>query len=197
MRSFQPEKVPRPPEFAPFTLDPARPLDVEIGCGVGLHPIRYARAHPERDLIAFERTSEKFEKFSGRLKTHPPLPNLRPVHGDAIAWITHGLKPQSVDQYFLLYPNPYPKEGQRNLRFHEMPFFTQIKATLKPGGMFTMATNERFYAEESKARMLGTWGFTLVSEEVLGADFVPRTHFEKKYLARGLPCWNQVFRQLA
>lgn len=194
MRAFHPEKVPVPPDFKPFAIDPGKPLDVEIGCGVGFHPLHYARAHPERHLIAFERTSEKFEKFLGRLRTHEPLPNLTPIHGDGIAWVTHGIKPRTVDRYFLLYPNPYPKESQRNLRFHEMPFFAYLKETLKPSGLVTVATNERFYAEECRERMLGTWGFELLSERVLKQGDEARTHFEKKYLARGLSCFDQVYR---
>lgn len=197
MREFHPEKVPVPPNFKPLPINPSRPLDIEIGCGVGFHPLCYARQHPERNLIAFERTTEKFTKFLGRLAHHEALPNLLPIHGDAIAWITHGVPKNSVDRYFLLYPNPYPKESQRNLRFHEMPFFAQIKATLKPGGRLTLATNAKFYAEGALAKITDDWGMALVSEAVLKGreGHQPRTHFEKKYLARGEPCWNLEFRK--
>ena len=195
MRAFDPKKVPVPPDFRPFVLEPGRPLDVEIGCGVGYHPVHYAKANPGRRLIAFERTTEKFEKFLGRIRGHAPLPNLTPVHGDAVAWITHGFGPAQVDRYFLLYPNPYPKESQRNLRFHEMPFLAHLTRTLKPGGTFTVATNERFYLDDSRARMREVWGYELVEERALPSAEAPRTHFEKKYLGRGQPCWNQVFRR--
>ena len=195
MRSFHPEKVPVPPDFQPFDIDPAKPLDVEIGCGVGFHPVHYARAHPERQLIAIERTSEKFEKFLGRIRGHAPLPNLIPVHGDAVAWITHGIRPASVDRYFLLYPNPYPKESQRNLRFHEMPFFAQLRATMKPGGTITIATNEKFHADEARERLTTYWEMKLVEVRILDPSESPRTHFEKKYLARGEACFNLVFKR--
>jgi tRNA (guanine-N7-)-methyltransferase len=195
MRVFSPDKVPIPKDFMPFRLDPNAPLDVEIGCGVGFHPLRYARLHPERQLIAFERTSEKFAKFQGRLARHEPLPNLLAIHGDAIAWIAHGLKAEQVDRYFLLYPNPYPKESQRNLRFHEMPFFSHLLHTMKPSATLTLATNERFYAESAREALVGRWGMKLLEEAILGGKAEPRTHFEKKYLARGDLCWNFEFKK--
>ncbi len=43
------------------------PLDIEIGCGVGMHPLLYASAHPERFLIAIEKTREKFGKFAKKI----------------------------------------------------------------------------------------------------------------------------------
>lgn len=171
------------------------PLDVEIGCGVGFHPLKYARENPGRQLIAFERTKEKFAKFESRLAHHDSLPNLKPVHGDAIAWITHGLQAAQVDRYFLLYPNPYPKESQRNLRFHAMPFFSFLLSTLKPGGSLTLATNMKFYAEEAKHSFTEEWGMTLISEKQIEPQAAPRTHFEKKYLARGEPCFDFLFQK--
>ncbi|MGZ3695160.1 MAG: SAM-dependent methyltransferase [Bdellovibrionota bacterium] len=174
-------------------LDPALPLDVEIGCGVGFHPLRYAQENPGRQLVAFERTAEKFEKFQGRLAHHIALPNLIPIHGDAIPWLTHALKPSSVERYFILYPNPYPKESQRNLRFHEMPFFSVIVETMKVGGTLTLATNMEFYRDDARKKIVGEWGLKLLSEELIASDSKPRTHFEKKYLLRGERCWNLVF----
>lgn len=194
MREFRTEKVPLPKDFRPFWRAGV-PFDVEIGCGVGFHPLHYARLHPERHLVAFERTKEKFAKFQGRIQGHDPIPNLTPIHGDAIPWIAHGLTRESVDRYFLLYPNPYPKESQSNLRFYRMPFFAHLRETLKRGGTLTLATNEAFYASEAREEIPYVWGMEIVEDRALSSDEKPRTHFEKKYLARGELCRNLVFRK--
>ncbi|HEY8278503.1 MAG TPA: SAM-dependent methyltransferase [Bdellovibrionota bacterium] len=193
MRHFEPRKVPMPPDFRKLPVDPDRPLDVEIGCGVGFHPLRYARMNPDRQIIAFERTSAKFARFEGRIRNHPELPNLFAIHGDAVAWISHGFAPESVDRYFLLYPNPYPKESQKNQRFHSMPFFSFLRATLKRGGTLTLATNEEFYMREALSEMREQWGLKLVECREIDRNSAPRSHFEKKYLERGDRCWNMVF----
>lgn len=195
VRPFESSRVPLPRDFRRLPIDPTQPLDVEIGCGVGFHPLRYARRNPDRQLVAFERTREKFAKFAGRVSHHEELPNLIPVHGDAVNWIAHSFAPESVDRYFLLYPNPYPKESQRNLRFHLMPFFSVLRDTLKQGGTITLATNEEFYAGEAVEAMREIWGLRLLERRELPFDSVPRTHFEKKYLARGDRCWNLVWQK--
>jgi tRNA G46 methylase TrmB len=60
------------------------------------------------------------------------------MRANAVHWIAHYLSKQSVDAYFILYPNPYPKASQRNKRVHAMPFMGHLIATLKPGGTLKM-----------------------------------------------------------
>ena len=108
-------------------------MDIEIGCGVGLHPITYAKIHPDRNLVALEHTKEKFDKFWGRYENHASLDNLYPIHGNAISWISAHIKPASVSRYFLLYPNPWPKARHKNRRWAAMPFMAKLHETLAVG----------------------------------------------------------------
>jgi len=165
-------------------------LDVEIGCGVGWHPIEYARQNPDRHLVAIEHTAAKFARFQRRLENHQPLRNLTPVHENAIAWINACLGPATVDRYLLLYPNP--NRGNKAKRWHCMPFMQVILETLKPGGEIWLASNERFYIEEARHFYEGHWGLRLIEERQLQAQDLALacTHFEKKYLAQGESCWH-------
>ena len=194
-RPFRIERVPPPANSSDF--DRAQePLDVEIGCGVGLHPIQYAKAHPDRYLVAIEQTREKFEKFQRRFDHHN-LPNLLPVHANAISWISHCLQDQSVDNFFFLYPNPNPKGTDFNKRWHAMPFMENVIHCLKPTGRIHLATNIEDYAVEAKANFEQVWHLeTLRYERIHAGDIVPRTHFEKKYLARGQTCFDMIFRKV-
>lgn len=193
IRAFAVASVPRPKDFRSLSAFAAEPLDIEIGCGVGFHPLQYARANPSRTLIAFERTKEKFAKFAGRVAHHDALPNLVAVHGDGIAWVVHGVRPTSVDRYFLLYPNPSPKD--KNQRWFAMPFMRHMISTLKVGGTITLATNITPYYEEAKELATEEWGLKIVEDRAVAASDKPRTHFEKKYLERGETCWNLVVKK--
>jgi tRNA G46 methylase TrmB len=202
MRKFQAERVPAPRGIAPFDLSQipqGMPLDIEVGCGVGLHPIRYAQEHPERYLVAIEHTRMKFEKFAGRLSHHAPFSNLLAVHADAIEWITHFLPAASVDRYFFLYPNPWPRPGDERRRWYAMPFMEKVIETMKPGATLELATNEEFYAEGARQFMTNEWGLKLIEDQRLqqqnlDAEYQARTHFERKYLARGEVCFNLIFQ---
>ena len=193
-RPFRPDRVPAPVNGVDFRY-PQQPLDIEIGCGVGLHPIQYAQAYPERYLVAIEQTREKFAKFQRRF-AHHDLSNLLPVHANAIAWVTHALREQSVERFFFLYPNPNPKASDLNKRWHAMPFMSQVIACLKPNGQIHMATNVEAYALEARAYFEQIWKLATVRfARIRAGDITPRTHFETKYLARGQTCFDMVFRK--
>lgn len=189
---LSPILAPKPKDFRNLPI--RHPLDVEIGCGVGLHPIRYAIDNPDRMLWAFERTEEKFDKFFRRLQKHPQISNIEAIRGDGVLWIAHLQLQEIIERIFLLYPNPYPKNSQKNLRFHHMDLFDHVVRALKVGGTITLATNELFYRQEARAVMAERWGLELVSDAPW--DGMPRTHFEKKYRARGQICWNLEWKKV-
>jgi tRNA (guanine-N7-)-methyltransferase len=173
---------------------PSGPVCVEIGAGQGFFAVQFAKANPAKTLIAIERTQERFAKLQRRVVNNR-CDNVIPVRANAVNWIAHCLPCQSVDNYFLWYPNPYPKPSQRNKRFHAMPFMAYLLQTLKPYGTFTLATNQGFYYREARTLMVDVWGLTCVVDRQIEPQHSPRTHFEKKYLGRGDHCWQLVFRK--
>jgi tRNA (guanine-N7-)-methyltransferase len=198
-RGFSPEKVPEPRDSGPI-VDWAslQPTDLEIGCGVGLHPIRYGQAHPDRRLIAIEHTSEKFGKFARRLLSHPEITNVIPVHADAISWVTHRVPENVLDRVFLLYPNPYPMARDLNKRWHAMPFMEFLLKRLKVGSTLVLASNELFYADEAEQFFSARSNVENVTRRALTLADTPiqlaRTHFERKYLERGETCHELVVK---
>lgn len=199
MREFDINKLPKIEPYsqeAINALTSSEEISIEIGCGVGMHPILWGNSHLSGQLIAIERTKDKFRKFNNTISNYKELMNrIHPVHADAVLWISQFVKPQSIAHYYTLYPNPYPKKKQSNLRFHNMPFTEHMIDTLVPGGKITLATNIKNYAEEACEIYQKVWGLSLLSSETLDQNFPARTHFEKKYLARGQSCFNLVFQK--
>lgn len=175
--------------FKEFVPSMKMPLDIEIGCGVGWHAIDYSAKNPDRYLVAIERTKTRFTKFSTRLK-HNPRPNLLAMNTDAMDWISSRIAPVSVDRYFLLYPNPYPKSRQKNKRWVNMPFFRYLLSTLKNNGEIHLATNESFYFDEFCHQLKKVWEIDKIACVELNNAAKARTHFEKKYLLRGETCFS-------
>ncbi len=192
MRAFDPSQVPPPvTDFRWQELPTDRSIDLEIGAGQGLHPIAYARANPERQLIALEKTHTRFAKLEGRRNAHPDLTNLWIAQADATAFVTHLIPDQTLAKVFILYPNPYPKHKQANLRWHNRPFLATLLKKMRPDAELTLATNMPWYADEAVATLTHQWGLHLtLRHQITGS---PRTHFERKYLARGETCWNITF----
>lgn len=198
MRAFKPEYVPR------FALDTdlrerlARisEFDLEIGAGVGLHAIRYALANPDRTLVAIERTEVKFAGLARRHLGHGSPANLLPLRADAVQFVTHFVAPGRLARVFLLYPNPYPKPKHANLRWYNSPFMSELAQKMARGAELTLSTNLEWYAEGARLGLPAHFDFRLIRERTLDARDPPRTHFEKKYLARGQTCFDLVFARL-
>lgn len=171
-------------------------LIVEIGCGAGLHPIRYAQQNPKEAIVALERTKTKFNSFEQRL-SHHQLPNIYPINKDALYWLPSNLTKKSVHEFFFLYPNPYPKEKQANKRWHRNPFFEYILDCLKPQGLVHFASNEKDYINECENYCINHWKLKLIKSSQLTEDTNDqyRTHFEKKYLKRQQTCFDLVFQK--
>jgi tRNA (guanine-N7-)-methyltransferase len=197
LRPFRSENVPAP-RLSPGWLDWESPIDLEIGCGAGLHPILYGREHPQRSLIAIEHTLSRFKKFQRRLEHHPDIQNVTPVHANAIGYITHFVPPRSLDRVFILYPNPHPKKRHEHRRWYAMPFMERILDSLVVGGELTMATNIRSYAERATLFLTEIWNLESVARQELHRDhFDPQlglSHFERKYLETGHTCIRETFR---
>lgn len=184
IRQFQAQRMHAPRDFQAIAN---QPVCVEIGAGKGKHALLFSAQHPEKQLIAVERTREKFLSMQ---KQHglEGQKNLQPVHADALPWVVHALFPAQVEQFFILYPNPEPHNPAQ--RWLNMPFFEFLLSRLKTGGQITLASNIPEYIAEAQQQLIEVWKLPFV-KEVIASDSA-RTHFEIKYLERGELCQQLI-----
>lgn len=174
-------------------------IELEIGCGVGWHPIEIAKQmRSDQAFIAVERTSNKFAAFKRRLENHPSLKTvLTAVHGDAFHFIAEEIPDQALERIWLLYPNPEVKRP--NNRWYRSPGFRRTLAALRIGGHFHFATNIAEYAStsESQAKLLGLrLQESQIVSQTTHTGYCPRTHFEKKYFERGERLFDYTFEKV-
>ena len=184
IRQFQAQRMHAPRDFQAIAN---QPVCVEIGAGKGKHALLFSGQNPEKQLIAVERTREKFLSMQ---KQHglEGQQNLQPIHADALPWVVHALFPAQVEQFFILYPNPEPHNPAQ--RWLNMPFFEFLLSRLKTGGQITLVSNIPEYIEEAQQQLIEVWKLPFI-KEVIPADSA-RTHFEIKYLERGELCQQLI-----
>lgn len=206
IRQFQRDRIPFPERL---NINPAdvhsfihnsqtkhRQLNLEIGCGVGFHPLQFAIRNPEQDIIAIEKTKEKFLSFQNRIKTHSSQKNLLALHAHAVSIVTHLIPDVCIDKVFFFYPNP--EKQNPAARWIRQPFFQDILRILKPEGQILFVTNENFYFEEIKKFSQEEWHLKIITEIFNEKNPLPnpRTHFEKKYWQRGQPIYQVILSRI-
>ena len=184
IRQFQAQRMYAPRDFQPIDN---HPVCIEIGAGKGKHALLFSGQNPDLNLIAIERTREKFLAMQKQHQLEGQV-NLTPMHADALPWVVHALFPQQVQQFFILYPNPEPHNPAQ--RWLNMPFFEFLISRLAPNGSITLASNIPEYIEEAQKQLIDVWKLPFVKEVIPATS--ARTHFEIKYLERGELCQQLI-----
>ena len=184
IRQFQAQRMHAPRDFISIEN---QPICVEIGAGKGKHALLFTEQNPEQQLIAIERTREKFVAMQKQHQLEGQK-NLIPMHADAVPWVVHALFPAQVEQFFILYPNPEPHNPAQ--RWLNMPFFEFLVSRLRVNGTVTLASNIPEYIAEAEKQLIDVWKLPYVKEVIPATS--ARTHFEIKYLERGELCQQLI-----
>jgi tRNA (guanine-N7-)-methyltransferase len=164
----------------------AAPLILDSGCGVGWSTLQLAREFPECFVLGVDRSEDRLERERRGLGEFPA--NAALVRADLVDFwrllLAEGVRPQ---RHYLLYPNPSPKIGQLQRRWHGHPVFPTLVAL---GGRLECRSNWDIYMEELALALGWASGLAVAVEAWQPAQ--PLTPFERKYQASGHALWRCV-----
>jgi len=173
-------------------FDPARPLEVDVGCGKGRFLLARAAAHPEVNFLGIERLLRRLRKID-RKAVRRGIGNVRLLRIEASYGIQFMLPPLSVRAFYVFFPDPWPKKRHHRRRLFTAEFMDSLDRALLPGGLLHVATDHQDYFEEiqallgSDARFEQTSTFVPLEEE--------RTDFEVIFLTQEQPIGRCSFRR--
>lgn len=130
---------------------------LEIGYGGGEHLAREALRHPEAGFIGAEVFSGGIAKMVEAIHVEA-IGNVRLFTDDALKLLLK-LPDASLDEVFLLYPDPWPKTRHHKRRFVSPTTLRELARVLKPGAPFHFATDIEDYADWTLAHILRTPAF--------------------------------------
>lgn len=144
---IHPEQWLNPINFAASFDHPENPLEIDLGCGKGRFLLARARKFPEMNILGIDRMLNRIKRIN-RKALRANLLNLRVLRLDGYYTVTYLVPPQSVDTYYIFYPDPWPKGKHHHNRIFNELFMDAIARTLKPGGKIHASTDHLPYFEQ-------------------------------------------------
>lgn len=174
-------------------FDPARPLEIEIGCGKGRFLSARAAKNPDTQYLGIERMMarvRKLNKKACRLK----LDNLRILRLEAFYTFYYLLPFHRLRTVYVFFPDPWPKRRHQERRLFSPLFLDVLWARLEVGGVIQVATDHPEYFSEIRARLTADPRFREIPAMERTVD--EQTEFEHIFRAQELPIGQCAFQTL-
>lgn len=122
------------------------PVRVEYCSGNGAWIAEKAAQFPDINWIAVELRFDRVRKIWSKLKNRK-LNNLLVICGEGHLVTTHYFPSSGIDQAFINFPDPWPKNRHAKHRIIKPDFVGEVLRVLKKDGMLTMVTDDPDYSQ--------------------------------------------------
>lgn len=186
--------------FSTLPLLPTKTVFIEIGFGEGEHLIQNAVQNPDVAFIGCEPFENGVVNALREIRDNN-LKNVRVFNGDA-RFLLEKFKPESIDKFYILFPDPWPKQRYHKRRLVSESFLLDfIHPLLKKGGEIIIATDCKDYMKDILKAFEGNSSldkfnikYEHISEKLPSNDEIDSTipndfistRYEQKALAKGL-----------
>lgn len=164
------------------------PLEVDLGCAECSFLLALAERHPERNYLGIERMAGRVAKACRRASK---VDNLRILHLETSYAVCYLLPPESVDTFYLLFPDPWPKRRHQRRRVFSHDFLQSIHRALVPTGILQIATDQPDYFQQMQ-ELARDSGFEGTEANTQG---LPTTKFERIFREKGAPIYRLSLRK--
>jgi tRNA (guanine-N7-)-methyltransferase len=155
------------------------PLQVDLGCGDGSFISALAERMPERNFLGIERLLGRIRSAARRAAA---VGNVRLLRMESSYGVRYLLLAGSVETFYLLFPDPWPKRRHWQRRIVTGEFLRAISQALAKNGRFLVATDHLNYFEKIEEIARANPDFTVA---LPGAAGLPLTKFEQQFRAQG------------
>ncbi|MFW0185095.1 tRNA (guanosine(46)-N7)-methyltransferase TrmB [Rothia sp. CCM 9418] len=121
------------------------PLVVEIGSGLGEAIVHRAQEVPEHNFLAVEVYTPGIADLLRKMAS-AGAENIRVAQANAPELLENMLKPASVDELWVFFPDPWHKTRHHKRRLISTEFAHKVARVLKPGATWRLATDWEEYA---------------------------------------------------
>src|SRR5215831_3755783 len=167
------------------------PLHVDLGCGDGSILCEMAQQFPKRNFLGIERLTKRVEKVR---RMAEEIENVRVLCADTLFAVRNLLPECSVETFYLLFPDPWPKRRHQFRRVFTRDFLDAIAVALEQEGIVRVATDQLDYFRQIERLSCAHLQFQVVRASPDESVF-PITKFERKFRDQGAPIYRLTLRK--
>ena len=167
------------------------PLHVDLGCGDGSFLCELAQRMPEKNFLGIERLLGRVRAAAHKAAR---IGNVRLLRMEISYAVRYLLPPASVETFYLLFPDPWPKRRHWQRRIVNESFLRAIGQTLVSGGTLYIATDRVDYFEKIKKIARPNPDFATV--DFADTD-LPHTKFERKFRTQDATIYRLMLRRIS
>ena len=164
------------------------PLNVDLGCGDGSFLCEMAQQFPKRNFLGIERLTKRVAKVRRKAQK---IENVRVLRADTLFAVRYLLPESSVETFYLLFPDPWPKRRHQFRRIFTRDFLDAIAAGLKKHGVLRVATDQLDYFRQIDRLSRAHRHFEVVDD----IDSLPLSKFERKFREQSAPIYRLTLRK--
>jgi tRNA (guanine-N7-)-methyltransferase len=167
------------------------PLQVDLGCGNGDLLCELGRKFPERNFLGVEKLVGRVAKSC---RKSARLENVRVLNVESAYAVRYLLPEQSVEAFYLLFPDPWPKRRHHRRRIVTADFLDSIHRALVNDGRFYIATDQLDYFQQILTKAENHHGFATVRADDME---LPATSFQRRFIDAGAPIYRLSLRKIS
>ena len=166
------------------------PLHVDLGCGDGSFLCALAQRLPDKNFLGIERLSGRVRSSARKAAS---LDNVRLLQMESFYAVRYLLPAESVETFYLLFPDPWPKRRHHRRRLVKPDFLNSIHAALRNDGVIYIATDHLDYFRKIKETAGSTPGFAIDDADV----DLPQSKFGLAFRQKGAPIHWLALRKVS
>jgi tRNA (guanine-N7-)-methyltransferase len=176
------------------------PLHVDLGCGDGTFLCALAQRMPEKNFLGIERLRGRVRAAARKAAT---IGNVRVLRMESSYAVRYLLPPGSVEMFYLMFPDPWPKRRHWRRRIVNEIFLRVISQTLVSGGTLCIATDQVDYFKKIKEVGRANPDFAAVDFADVdpfgyrSGQVLPHTKFERKFRAQDATIYRLELRKVS
>lgn len=165
--------------------------EVEIGFGKGRYLLDRGESDPQARLLGIEIASKYYRLVCDRARRRK-VDNLVLLYGEAAYILASMLPRQFADRVHVYFPDPWPKDRHARRRLLDADSVDLVLGLLRTGGELLFASDHPRYGAAVEELLRSHPALEVSSVDAW--DDGPRTNYEAKFVAGGLPIRRLVAR---